>query len=64
MIVSQPLPPEIEEEVEKKVVKKIGEGGYLGYCHSYWAEKKRILKEDYGIDWKTPGELNPEVLFD
>ena len=35
-----------------------------GYCHAFWPEKKRILKEKHGIDWKTPVELNPDVLFD
>ena len=36
----------------------------MGYCHLFWREKKRILKEKYGIDWKTPAELNPYVYFD
>ena len=34
------------------------------YAHVYWAEKKRILREDYGIEWKTPGEMNPQIRFD
>ena len=64
MIDPDPLPEEIEKAVEAKIIAEIGEGGYLGYCHSYWAAKKRILKEEYGIDWKSPSELNPGVLFD
>lgn len=36
----------------------------LGFCHTYWIEKKRILKEKYGIDWKSPAEMNPDVIFD
>ena len=55
---------QIEEEVNRLVKKEIGEGGYLGYCHMYWSVKQRILEEKYGIDWRTPSELNPEVLFD
>ena len=35
-----------------------------GYCQFFWDEKKRILKEKYNIDWKTPQELNPLTLFD
>ena len=35
-----------------------------GYCHRLWAETKRILREKYGLDWKTPSEMNPGVLFD
>jgi len=30
----------------------------------FWGEKKRILKEKYGINWKTPAELNPETMYD
>ena len=59
-----PLPKEIEEEVNARVVALIGEDGPLGYCHEFWSVKKRILKEEYGIDWKTPAELYPHVIFD
>ena len=36
----------------------------LGFCHVYWARKKKLLKEMYNIDWKTPIELNPGIQFD
>ena len=36
----------------------------LGFCHMFWREKKRILKEEHDIDWKTPEEMNPHVIFD
>ena len=62
--IDTPLPEELEETVDRQVKKEIGEGGYLGYCHSYWAVKKRILKEQYGIDWRSPAELNPHILYD
>lgn len=35
----------------------------LGRCHIYWQRKKELLKS-HGIDWKTPSECNPNVLFD
>jgi hypothetical protein len=35
-----------------------------GFCHRLWPEQKRILREKYQIDWKTPAEMNPMVLFD
>lgn len=38
--------------------------GHLGFCHVFWWEKKRILKEKYGIDWKSPDEMNPDVIYD
>ena len=36
----------------------------MGFCHIYWYEKKRILKEKYGINWKSPAVMNPRVMFD
>lgn len=36
----------------------------LGWCHGFWATKKRLLKDRYGIDWRTPAEMNPTVAFD
>lgn len=35
----------------------------LGSCHIYWTRKKQLLKA-LGIDWKTPQECNPHVIFD
>lgn len=36
----------------------------MGMCHSIWAMKKTILRYGFNIDWKTPSELHPDVLFD
>ena len=38
--------------------------GKLGYCHRFWAAKESILREKYGIEWKSPGSMNPGVMFD
>ncbi len=54
----------IEKELEKEIIAEIGKGGYMGYCHLYWGAKKRILKEKYGIEWKSPAERNPHVCYD
>ncbi len=54
----------IKDELEKKIVAKIGENRGMGYCHLYWATKREILKQDYGIEWKSPAVLNPRVHFD
>ena len=46
----------IEKEMEHKVDSTMEQLGYskdkLGYCHHYWALKKRILKKEYKIRWK------------
>jgi hypothetical protein len=38
--------------------------GSMGYCHVFWPAKKKVLREKYGIDWKSPAELNPDARFD
>ena len=32
--------------------------------HLFWKCKKRILKEAYGIDWKSPADLNGRFRYD
>ena len=55
----------VEKEVEKKVEKILKDQPRgLGFCHIYWRTKKRVLSEDYGIEWLTPQECNPGVMFD
>lgn len=36
----------------------------IGYCHLFWEKKRKILKDRYGIEWRSPSELNPETDFD
>lgn len=38
--------------------------GKLGWCHILWHKQKMILKEKHNIDWKTPKEMNPDIMFD
>ena len=55
----------VENEVNRKVEEILkDEPRWLGFCHLYWSTKKRILKEEYGIDWLTPAECNPGVIYD
>jgi len=35
-----------------------------GYAGLYSFTQKRILLEVYGIEWFTPNEMNPHVMFD
>lgn len=34
------------------------------FIFRFWLVKKRILKREYGIDWKTPAELNPNITYE
>ena len=63
-IENNPKYKDIFKTVDRMVAKEIGSGGYMGYCHKYWYYKKKYLKEHYGIDWKSPAELNPDTMFD
>lgn len=36
----------------------------MGDCYYIWNLKQKLLKKEYNIDWKTPEELNPHILFD
>ena len=50
--------------METLVRAETGKGGYLGFCHEYWAAKKEVLREKYGIDWRSPAERYPHIIFD
>ncbi len=57
----------IIEQVDKEVEKLLehDESAHVyGGCHLIWGFKKRILKERYGIEWRNPAEMNPDVFFD
>lgn len=55
----------IEEEVDHKVDEILKRRAtYVRVLPLYWGTKKRLLKEEYGIDWLTPAEYNPGVRFD
>lgn len=30
----------------------------------FWRQKKKLLQNKYGIDWKSPSELNPEICYE
>ena len=49
------LVKEVEEKA-KKVVDKKYSSDMLGYIHALEKEMKKILKEEYGIEWTTTNE--------
>ena len=54
----------ILKTVDALVKEEIGPYRGMGFCHLYWSHKKKILKEYFDIDWKSPAELNPDIIFD
>lgn len=53
----------IQPELDSLMENLDRQGYGLGSCHIYWERKKQLLRE-HGIDWKTPAECNPDILFD
>ena len=47
----------------RRTLKEIGTLGF-GSCHTFWKHKKRILREEYHMIWRSPQDLNPECCFD
>lgn len=53
----------IDDEVKGLLADHPQRGGE-GFVNIFWETKKRLLKQNYNIDWRSPGEMNPHVLFD
>ena len=66
-IEEDPRYAEVFSKIDAEVNEALGitsKGGGRGYIHVIWETKKRLLKHKYNIDWRTPAELNPHVMFD
>ena len=37
---------------------------FMGSCHVFWKHKKRILRMEYHMIWRSPQDLNPTLHFD
>ena len=52
-------------DIWRKCGRYVPRNGYvMGMCHAIWYYKKKILKEEYNIDWKSPQDLCPKCFFD
>ena len=57
----------ISNEVDEETNKILSEQSIpktRGYINKFWALKKQILKNKHNLNWKTPAEMNPGILFD
>jgi hypothetical protein len=52
------------KEAGERAKEEVGHPFVMGTCHRVWNRKKEILKEEFGIDWYSPREMNPRVIFD
>ena len=56
---------DIYYEVERRLDERFANAPrHMGFCFRYWNAKRELLKEEYGIDWKSPSQMNPRVMFD
>ena len=35
----------------------------MGFCYEYWSTFAAVLAEE-GVEWKSPSQMNPRVMFD
>lgn len=55
---------EIIYDVEREVAHRLDFDKWcMGFCFEYWSVKRDVLHEQ-GVRWRTPGEMNPDVMFD
>lgn len=56
---------DIYYEVEHRLEERFANAPrHMGFCFLYWNAKRDLLKDEYGIDWKSPSIMNPRVMFD
>lgn len=45
-------------------LKESGIEGCMGACLALWSYEQDVLREEFGIVWFTPAQMNPETMFD
>ena len=53
----------VDAKAKRRTIKEIGVWGF-GSCHTFWKHKKKILREEYHMIWRSPLDLNLEFCFD
>lgn len=54
---------EASEQAERELADHPLNGGF-GFCHVFWRRKKEILFRTYGLEWRSPSEMNPGTNYD
>lgn len=56
---------EIIDEADHKVFDELADMPRgMGFCHAFWPTRAKVLRRDYGIEWRSPAVMNPRVMFD
>ncbi len=57
----------VDAKAKRRTRKELGmpkDEWWFGSCHTFWKHKKKILREEYHMIWRSPQDLNPECCFD
>lgn len=52
---------DVEDELERRFANA---PRHMGFCFRYWSAEKELLLDKYGIEWRSPSQMNPGVMFD
>lgn len=52
---------DVEDELDRRLANVPRQ---MGFCFQYWSMRRELLMEKYGIDWHSPSQMNPRVMFD
>lgn len=65
-IEDDPATKELIDAAGEEAIAELGikDFSQMGTCHLIWHAQKRILKEQHGIQWRSPAEMNQDVIFD
>lgn len=56
---------EIYYDVEDRLNERFANAPrHMGFCFHFWNAKRELLREEYNIDWQSPAQMNPHVIFD
>lgn len=36
----------------------------MGFCYAFWSARRETLLEEFGIEWRSPAQMNRGVIFD
>lgn len=55
---------EVYYEAERECDRRLGDTPRgMGFCFAHWSTFRQVLAK-YGIQWRSPSEMNPHVMFD
>lgn len=52
---------DVEDELDRRLANV---PRHMGFRFRYWSMKRELLEEKYGIEWRSPSQMNPGVIFD